>query len=66
MELVPRMRQATGIQESILCTFLNVGGYNAATDNLDRLCEFFGCEIGDLMVYVPGKAGTDSTAPEKR
>lgn len=45
--------EATGIHRSTLSKFLNVRGYNATTDNLDRLCSYFGCQIQDLMVHVP-------------
>lgn len=45
--------EATGIHRSTLSRMLNTPGYNATTDNLDRLCAFFGCQVGDVVVYVP-------------
>jgi len=31
----------------------NTRGYNATVSNLDRLCRYFRCQIGDIAVYVP-------------
>lgn len=36
-------------------------GYSTVTDNLDRLCRYFGCEISELVVYIPN----DVTAVDK-
>lgn len=36
-----------------LSRMLNTPGYNATTNNLDALCKYFGCELGELAVYVP-------------
>jgi DNA-binding Xre family transcriptional regulator len=46
--------EATGIHRSTLSKMLNVRGYNATTDSIDRLCTYFGCKVEDLMVHVPG------------
>ena len=27
-------------------------GYNTTTDNLDQLCKYFGCRLGDLAESV--------------
>ena len=45
--------QATGINRSTLSKMLNKRGYNATTNNIDVLCRFFGCQVGDVMQYVP-------------
>ena len=45
--------QATGIHRSTLSKMLNTRGYNATTHNIDLLCRFFGCGVGDVMQYVP-------------
>jgi putative transcriptional regulator len=45
--------EATGIHRSTLSKMLNTRGYNATTHNLDLLCRFFGCQVGDLVQYVP-------------
>ncbi len=43
---------ATGIHRTTLSKIQNVKGYNTTTDVLDRLCDFFDCEIGDLVQRV--------------
>lgn len=62
--------EATGIARSVLSGLVNQRGYNTVTDNLDRLCAYFGCGLGDLAEYVavlpvePVKA--KATRKEKR
>ena len=48
--------KATDIHRSTLSKIANIRGYNTTTENLDRLCEFFGCRLEDMAVYVT-KAG---------
>ncbi len=43
---------ATGINRMTLSRMLNTKGYSTVTDNLDRLCRYFGCQIGELATYV--------------
>jgi hypothetical protein len=31
----------------------NTRGYNATMSNLDLLCRYFKCQVGDIAVYVP-------------
>jgi len=45
--------QHTGINRTTLSKIANQKGYNTNTDNLDALCAYFGCEIGDLAQRVP-------------
>lgn len=42
----------TGIHRVTLSKMLNHRGYNSTTSNLDRLCKYFNCEIGQLIEYV--------------
>jgi putative transcriptional regulator len=52
---------ATGIHRSTLSKLLNVRGYNASVDSIDRLCTYFGCKVEDLMIHVPDDgAGSDA------
>ncbi len=44
--------QATGIHKATLSRMLNIRGYNASISSVDSLCRFFGCQVGDLLVYV--------------
>ncbi|MDR6766501.1 DNA-binding Xre family transcriptional regulator [Acidovorax delafieldii] len=45
--------EATGIHRSTLSKMLNTRGYNATTNNIELLCRFFSCQVGDVMQYVP-------------
>lgn len=45
--------QACGIHRITLSKMVNRRGYNATTTNLDRLCRYFQCGIGELLEYVP-------------
>jgi len=47
--------KATGIHRTTLSKIANQVGYNTTTDNLDALCEFFGCALDQLVEYAPGK-----------
>lgn len=45
--------QATGIHRTTLSKMVNVRGYNATLSNIDSLCRFFRCGVGDVATYVP-------------
>lgn len=45
--------EATGITRNTLSRMLNMHGASVRTENLDRLCAYFGCRIEDLVEYVP-------------
>ena len=47
------LAEATGIHRTTLSKMANTRGYNATLANLDLLCRYFKCSIGDLAVYVP-------------
>lgn len=44
---------ATGIHRTTLSKLQNPTGHNTSTDNLDKLCKYFDCEVGDIACYVP-------------
>ena len=44
---------ATKINKSTLSRISSVRGYNTPTDNINRLCRYFGCPVEKLMEYVP-------------
>jgi putative transcriptional regulator len=44
--------EATGIHRTTLSKMLNTPGYNATLENLERLCLFFQCQVGELAVHV--------------
>ena len=44
--------EATGIHRATLSKVANQPGANIGTDIIDKLCRYFGCQPGDLLVYV--------------
>jgi len=48
-----RLSQATGIQRSTLSHLMNNRVTRYQADVLDRICRYLGCQVGDLLVYVP-------------
>ena len=50
--------EATGIGRITLSRMLNHGS-NVRSDTLDRLCNYFGCRIEELVEHIPGP---DTTA----
>ncbi len=60
---ITEIAEATGIHRMTLSKMMNKRGYNTGTENLDRLCAYFGCEIQDLVEYIPtpdSEAGQDA------
>lgn len=49
---IGEVAQAAGIHRMTLSKMINQRGYNTGTDNLDRLCAYFGCDVADLVEYV--------------
>ncbi len=45
--------QETGIHRTTLSKVAGIRGYNTTTDNIDKLCRYFSCAVGDIMEYVP-------------
>jgi putative transcriptional regulator len=41
--------EGTGINRVTLSKIINQKGYSTTTENIDKLCDFFDCEIQDLM-----------------
>jgi putative transcriptional regulator len=62
--------EATGIHRSTLSRIVNVRGANVTAANMDRLCAYFGCALGELAEYVPDRALSEapavSTSPRQR
>jgi putative transcriptional regulator len=44
--------QATGVSKITLSRISSQRGYNTTTDNIDKLCRFFGCSVADMMEHV--------------
>lgn len=49
---ISEVAEGAGIHRMTLSKLINQKGYSTGTDNLDRLCRFFQCEVSDLVVYV--------------
>ncbi len=49
---VLEISEATGINRMTLSKLMNKYGANVQTDNLDRLCAYFGCRIEDLVEFI--------------
>lgn len=47
--------KATGIHRTTLSRMNRLEGSNVTTDNLDRLCHYFGCTLNELATYVPSE-----------
>jgi len=49
---VNEVSDATGISRITLSRIINQRGYNTGTENVDRLCRYFGCQAGEVIEYV--------------
>lgn len=54
---------ATGIHRATLSKMANQPGANVGTDIIDRLCEYFGCQVGDLLTYLRNSDRLTDDAP---
>jgi putative transcriptional regulator len=45
--------EQANIHRTTISRMLNVRGYNASSSNMDALCAYFDCQVGDLAEYVP-------------
>lgn len=50
----------TGINRMTLSKIANHPGATTVTDNLDKLCRYFGCGLGDLAEYVNDEDGKET------
>ncbi len=57
---IGEIAEAAGIHRMTLSKMINQRGHNTGTDNLDRLCAYFGCQIEDLVEYVANKKPSSS------
>jgi len=56
---IAEVAEAAGIHRMTLSKLINQKGYNTGTDNLDQLCEYFQCEIEELVEYIPNEPSPD-------
>lgn len=45
--------EQTGVHRVTLSKLANNKPYDVRISTIERLCSYFGCEIGDLVEYVP-------------
>lgn len=43
----------SGVHRSTLSKLSNEKGYKTNTEILDKLCKYFECETGEVVVYIP-------------
>jgi len=46
--------EATGIHRATLSKMANQPGAKIGSEIIDKLCSYFGCQPGDLMVFIQG------------
>lgn len=49
---IGEVAEASGIHRMTLSKLINQKGYNTGSENLDRLCGYFECEIQDLVEHI--------------
>ena len=54
------LAEKTGIHRTTLSKIAGRRGYSTTTENLDKLCAFFGCALDRLAEYVPDDSVADS------
>jgi putative transcriptional regulator len=52
------LAEGTGLNRMTLSKLANQHGAIVRTDVVDRLCEFFGCRVEELMEHIPDRAET--------
>ena len=45
--------KATGISRNTISRIANTHGYNSTTDALDKLCDYFQCELCKIAEHIP-------------
>jgi putative transcriptional regulator len=53
--------KVTGIHRTTLSKVSNHKGYNTTIDVLDKLCEYFNVQIGELAEYISSNSGGNTS-----
>lgn len=53
---ITEVANATGINRMTLSKIANHPGYSTVTDNLDKLCNYFNCPLGQLAEHIADQA----------
>ena len=54
---IQEIADATGVNRMTLSKMLNQHGAVVRTDVLDKLCAYFGCQLGDLAEHIDEEKG---------
>ena len=49
---IGEVAEETGVSRVTLSKMANQKGYNTVTDNLDKLCIYFECDISSLVEFI--------------
>ena len=49
---IAEVAEGTGIHRATLSKLAHQPGANTVTDNIDKLCRYFGCTVGEVMTYI--------------
>lgn len=49
---IGEISKETGINRMTLSKIINHPGHSTVTDNLDKLCNYFGCRIEQLVTHI--------------
>jgi len=63
---ITEVASATGINRMTLSKIANHPGYSTVTDNLDRLCDYFDCELGQLAEHISSKRSGEGARDNKK
>jgi DNA-binding Xre family transcriptional regulator len=59
-----QVARETGIHKMTISRIGGVRGYNTTTDNIDKLCRYFGVPVEKIMGYVPDEEISEKVAEE--
>lgn len=65
------IQDETGLSSTTIAKLLSYKGVNRIDGTtLDKLCDFFGCQVGDILLYIPDfidppKLGNNTIQPEE-
>jgi len=62
---INEIASATGLNRMTLSKILNQRGYGTGTETVDRLCQYFGCNVEDLMQFVPSDPDNSEGSPSR-
>jgi len=62
---INEIASATGLNRMTLSKILNQRGYGTGTETVDRLCQYFGCNVEDLMQFVPSDPDNSEGPPSR-